>query len=102
MKRVFLVLGALLLLLVAILVARTLSVTSMQLAAAAAAPLAIDRASALARFARAIQFRTVSYSENPQLGEHDEFIAWIASSYPRVHASLRAEVVNRKSLLYTW
>jgi len=101
-KRALLFLGAILLLLIAILIGRTLTMSSMQIAAQAAPPLAIDRAAALQRFSRAIQFRTVSYENNPAASEHDAFIAWIAQAYPRVHASLQREVVNGRSLLYTW
>jgi carboxypeptidase PM20D1 len=102
MKRFFLFLGAALLILIAVLIGRTLAAGSMQIAAPAEPPLTMDRAAALSRFARAIQFRTVSYSENPQTTEHDAFVAWLAQAYPRVHASLRRELVNGKSLLYTW
>jgi carboxypeptidase PM20D1 len=102
MKRVLLAIGGIIVLLVAILLARTFSTTSMQLVAQAAPPLRIDRAAALAHFSRAIQFRTVSYAEHRETTEHAAFIAWVAQTYPRVHASLQREVVNGKSLLYTW
>jgi carboxypeptidase PM20D1 len=104
MKRVLLAIGGMIVLLAAIILARTFSTTSMQLAAKAAAPLRIDRAAALAHFSRAIQFRTVSYAERRDTadGAHAAFIAWVAQTYPRVHASLQREVISGKSLLYTW
>jgi carboxypeptidase PM20D1 len=102
MKRVLLFLGLAILVLAAIVLVRTFSVTSMQIAAPPAPPLAIDRAAALARFSRAIQFRTVSLGENSPTTEHDAFVAWLATAYPRVHASLQREVVNGHSLLFTW
>jgi len=105
MKRVLLAIGGMIVLLAAILLARTFSTTSMQLAAKAAPPLRIDRAAALARFSRAIQFRTVSEGGGHparQAGETPTLLSWLAEAYPRVHASLQREVVNGKSLLYTW
>ena len=103
MKRIALLLLVLLIALTAVLVARAYSVTSRQISAPAAPPLAIDRNAALARFARAVQFRTVSYDGHaPEPVEHEAFLAWLAQAYPRVHASLTREVVNGRSLLFTW
>jgi len=102
MKRVVMFAGALVLILGSVLVGRALAARSMQIAAPAAPGLAIDRQAALARLGRAIQFRTVSYENGAASGEHEAFVAWLAQAYPRVHASLRREVVNGKSLLYTW
>src|SRR6185436_15016794 len=101
-KRVLQVLGLAILVLAAILIGRALSLPSMQIAAPAAPPLRIDRAAALARFSRAIQFRTVSYEAQQPAGDHDAFVAWLAETYPRVHASLQREHVNGRSILYTW
>jgi carboxypeptidase PM20D1 len=102
MKRLLLFIGAVLLILVAVLLGRALTVKSMQIAAPAAPPLRIDRSAALSHFTRAIQFRTVSFEGRTPTSEHDAFVAWLAQTYPRVHASLQREVVNGKSLLYTW
>ena len=56
------------------------------------------------RLAEAIRFPTVSHQDPAQrqravfLGFHE----FLARSFPRVHATLRREVVNGLSLLYTW
>jgi carboxypeptidase PM20D1 len=102
MKRVLLILFLGLLILIAVLAGRALMLPSMQMTAPPAAALTIDRAAALARFSRAIQFRTVSYSENPQPVEHDAFVQWLPGAYPRVHAAMKREVIAGRSLLYTW
>src|ERR1051325_4147049 len=102
MKRALLIIGLAILILAAILVVRTLGATSMQIAAPPAPPLRIDRAAALGRFSRAIQFRTVSNESQRTTNDHDAFMAWLAEAYPRVHASLQREVVNGRSLLFTW
>lgn len=100
MKRVVLIFLAALAALIAILVGRALTLSSKQITAPPALPLAIDRDAAVARLSRAVQFRTVS-SENP-VAERQAFIAWLAQTYPRVHASLRREIAGVDSLLYTW
>jgi carboxypeptidase PM20D1 len=56
------------------------------------------------RLAEAIRFRTISWGDAERL-DREAFLgfhAFLARSFPRVHASLRREVVNEYSLLYTW
>jgi carboxypeptidase PM20D1 len=102
LKKFLRILAIVLLIVVAALLVRTLTLQSNQIAAPAAAAVVLDERGAIARFSRAIQFQTVSYSENAKPVEHEAFIAWLAEAYPRVHASLRRELVNGRSLLYTW
>lgn len=101
MRRVLAILFVLLLALAAVLAGRALTLRSRQIAVAPAPPLAIDREAALQRFSRAIQFRTISYSDFPKPGDHDAFLLWLPAAYPRTHAAMRRELVG-KSLLYTW
>jgi carboxypeptidase PM20D1 len=100
MKRILLFALLALTALVAVLIARALTLESKQLKAPAAPKLTIDSAAAVQRFAKAIQFRTVS--SEPQTFERDAFIAWLAQAYPRVHASLKREITEHGALLYTW
>lgn len=60
MKRLLAAVLAALVVLVAVLVGRALTIDSRQMTASHAPPLALDRDAALQRFSRAIQFRTVS------------------------------------------
>lgn len=78
--------------------------SSRQVGVAAAPPPAVDVEAAARRLAGAIPMRTVSSLENPQLAdaEFDRLHAYLAQQYPRVHATLKKEVVGRKALLYTW
>lgn len=103
MKRVLLIVLIAILVLVGVLLARAVMLPSKQITAAAAPPLAIDRNAALTRFTRAVQFRTISYGDEKPLTpvEHEPFIAWLAQTYPRVHASLSREI-NGRSLLFIW
>src|SRR5687768_7917613 len=100
MKRILLFALLALTVLIAVLVARALTLESKQITAPAEPKLTIDRAAAVQRFARAIQFRTVS--SEPRSFERDSFIAWLAQAYPRVHSSLQREVTEHGALLYTW
>ncbi len=61
-------------------------------------------AGAAERLAEAIRLQTVSWQEEGRL-DREAFLgfhAFLARSFPRVHASLRREIVNEYSLLYTW
>jgi carboxypeptidase PM20D1 len=103
MKRAVLIVVALLVVLIGVIVVRALTLPSMQVAAAGAPQVAIDREAALARFTRAIQFRTISYGSEQPAGpaDHDAFVDWLATAYPRVHASLSREKIGQ-SLLFVW
>jgi carboxypeptidase PM20D1 len=77
---------------------------SRQLQVSAVAPPAVDERAAGDSLAAAIRARTVSSYDDAQLNA-DQFAALhahLAQRYPRVHASLKREVVGDLSLLYTW
>ncbi len=82
----------------------TLRQGSRQLQVAPVAPLAVDEKAAGESLAAAIRARTVSSENDAQLNA-DQFAALhahLAQRYPRVHASLKREVIGGLSLLYTW
>ena len=77
---------------------------SRQVQVSAIAPPAVDERAAGDSLAAAIRARTVSSYDDPQLNA-DQFAALhahLAQRYPKVHASLKREVVGDLSLLYTW
>lgn len=102
MRKVLAAIGLLLLALVAILAVNTLRAQPETLADAAPPAPPADPA-AVARLAAAIRIPTVSTNDGsapaPVL---DGFHAFLAQSFPRVHATLRREVVAGHSLLFTW
>lgn len=103
-KRVLLLVSGVLLLLAAVLAVNTLRQGSRQLQVAPAPAVAVDEAGVAQRLAGAIRFRTISSFDDPQLNA-DQFRGlqgWLRERYPRVHATLRREVVGDLSLLYTW
>jgi len=71
---------------------------------AAAAALAASAETPEQRLAHAIAFETVSHElpEEFQQASFDALHGWLASAYPRVHATLARERVGRASLLYHW
>ena len=103
-KRIVLSLLALVLLLVAGVVANTLRQGSRQLNVPAAPPLAIDDKAVADKLAGSLRFKTVSSLEDAQLNA-DEFRKlhdYLQQRFPKVHATLKREVVGGLSLLYTW
>src|SRR4051812_32666984 len=77
---------------------------SQQLQIPAATPIELDENLAATHLAQAIQFRTISSAQQPDLNaeEFAKFHAYLASTYPRIHQSLKREKVGQHSLLYTW
>ena len=103
-KRAVWALLGLLLLLAAAVAVNTLRQGSRQLQVAPAPPLALDEAGLAQRLAGAIRFRTISSHADAQLNA-DQFRglhAYLQQRYPRVHATLKRELVGDLSLLYTW
>ncbi|MDN8615906.1 M20 family peptidase [Variovorax ginsengisoli] len=103
-KRVFLALLLVPVALAAAVAVNTWRTPSRQLAVAPAPKLAIDVQAAARRLAGAIPFRTVSSLDNPtgNDAEFDKLHAYLAEQFPKVHATLKKEVVGQKALLYTW
>jgi carboxypeptidase PM20D1 len=104
MKRALFVVGASLLGLLALLLARALALPSRQLRVQAAPRIALDEAALAGRLAAALRFQTISSSDPAQLprAEFEKFHRWLAESYPLLHARLSLERVSELSLLYTW
>lgn len=91
------------LLLVAVVLWRAGRFTSRQVAPPPPERLTIDSAGAVERLARAIRLRTVSEEDSTRRdpGALLAMHALLDTSFPRVHAVLRREVIGR-SLLYRW
>jgi carboxypeptidase PM20D1 len=103
-KKLLIAAGIGLLALLAVVVIRSATLPSLQVAAVPVHDLAIDVAVAATHLAGAVQFHTVAradgWPEDPAavLALH----RYLVTSFPRVHATLRREVVGGYSLLYTW
>ena len=104
LKRIFLGLLLVLVALAAVVAVKTWTTPSRQLAVAPAPKPEIDLQAAAKRLAGAIPIRTVSSLDDPaaNLAEFDKLHAYLAQKFPKVHATLKKEVVGQKALLYTW
>ena len=104
LKRIGWGLLMLLVLVVLAVVVNTFRHGSRQLQVAAITPLAVDEQAAAESLAVAIRARTISSRTDPAQNA-DQFAALqahLAARYPKVHATLKREVVGGLSLLYTW
>jgi carboxypeptidase PM20D1 len=102
--RFFRNLGIAVLVLLAILVAKALTTKSRQIAAEAAADLAVDEMKAAEHLSRAVTFKTIS-NQDPAQTDTAAFFglhAALQEMFPKAHQTLVREVVGERSLLYTW
>lgn len=56
------------------------------------------------RLGKALTFRTISYQETQKndWNEYQKFINYLEETFPNIHATLKRDIVNNYSLLYTW
>lgn len=106
MKRPLAVVALAALALSAVLVARAWRGAPPPAAEPVAQPIAVDRDAAVAHFAEALTYRTISHGADSGVARDDAafdaFRSFLARSYPRAHAALRREIVARHTPLYTW
>lgn len=97
-------LGLGILLLVLVLVANTMRLTSHQLGAVPAAPAVPVADSALARLVGAVRIPTVSTSDFAQTdtAQFGRFGRYLRQAFPQVFAQLKLEKFNQYGLLFTW
>lgn len=105
MKRILALAGLALLACVALLVGRALLLRPQRSTVTPVARTAfLDEAAIVERLAAAIRIETVSH-QDPAEDDPAAFQAFrehLERSYPALHASLRREIFNERSLLYTW
>jgi carboxypeptidase PM20D1 len=103
-KRVLLALVAAALLLAAAVAVNTWRQGSRQLQVPPAPPLALDDRAVAEKLAGAVRFRTVSSLTDPEAnaGEFRQLQAYLQQRFPKLHATLKRELVGGLSLLYTW
>lgn len=107
LSRVLLVAATLFALLAAVVIARTLQLRPRNDARVAAGPAlakdAVVESAAIARLAVAISIPTVSYFDSSaRVSQFQALHAHLASSFPRLHATLRREVIDSAGLVFTW
>lgn len=103
-RRSFLFLLMLLMLLLSAIAINTLLTKSRQVAVTPLAVIRIDEQAVAQRLATALQFRTISSLDQPTLseGEFNRLHAHMKQAFPLLHARLKRETIGAASLLYTW
>jgi carboxypeptidase PM20D1 len=103
-KRILLGVLAIVLLLAALVAINTLRKGSRQMEVAPLTAITVDEAGAAARLGEAVRLRTISSREDATLNadQFTQFHALLQARFPKVHATLKREVVADLSLLYTW
>ncbi len=103
-KRLFLVLIAVLLLLVAAVAVNTLRQGSRQLNVPAIPVLDVNKQAAAEHLSEAVRARTITSLENPEQNadQFQQLQAMLQTRYPKAHALLKREAVGGLSLLYSW
>lgn len=103
-KRIFVVLLGIVLLLAAIVAVNTLRKGSRQLNVAAVPMVPVDEKAVSERLAGTLVFRTISSYDKPEqnAGEFIKLHAYLQQHYPKAHAVLKRELIGNYSLLYTW
>ncbi len=103
LKKIFLLFGLALLVLIAVILFKTFTVKSLQpqvtIATAITSP-----DSALSHFQQAIRYKTISVSDTlaADTAAFKAFHAFLQKSYPLVFATLNLQKVNHLGLLFTW
>lgn len=104
MKKKRYVVIAFLLILIAVLLARTALFSSQQLRVTPAKLASVQTDAAASRLAGALRFQTIS-TQDATAQHAEEFIGlrkYLEAQYPAVHGRLQRETVENYSLLYTW
>lgn len=103
LKRVALVLGVGLLLLVGVLLTRAMTFRSKQLNIKEV-PISLNAKEVAGRLAKSVQFKTISH-QDPNKFDGKPFLAlhaFLEKAFPTVHQKLTRKVIGKYSLLYTW
>jgi carboxypeptidase PM20D1 len=103
MKRILWFLLVVLILLVGVLFANTLALTSRQVEPEPVEKITLGP-TVYENLSRAVQFRTISFSEEaiPDSAAFNGFHKFLENAFPLVHANLALDKINQYSLLYTW
>jgi carboxypeptidase PM20D1 len=104
MKRKLFIAGIGLIIFIAILLIRTSQFTSPHIDVPPVIRLAVNKEEAANRLAAALKFKTVSHRDST-LFDGASFLLfhrYLEDVFPKVHATLKKETINRYSLLYTW
>ncbi len=103
-KKSLLIILACLVVLLAVMLARTFTFKSKQVSVESLGVVAVDKTAVSQHLAQALRFQTVSYEDAAQINKEGfaGLHRFLETTYPKVHATLTRETVGDFSLLYTW
>lgn len=106
MKKILFLIALGIVLLISVLLIRTalFTFTSKQIQVQPVADIPIDGEQTAQRLSKALRFQTVSYQDSTKFNGKvfQAFHAYLGHAFPNVHNSLKKEICNNYSLLYTW
>lgn len=104
MRKLFALLGFVVLALGVAVFAKTLLMPSRQLAVASVAPVTVDVTAAAGRLGAAVRLKTVASRDDvdANAAEFTALHALLQASFPKAHAVLQREVIGSYGLVYTW
>lgn len=104
MKKALSAVFVILVLFIGVLCVRTATFTSRQVAVAPVKSIEVDRTRAVEHLSKAVQFKTISFQDPAQFlsEEFEKFRAYLVEAFPKVHSTLKREIINTHALLYTW
>ncbi len=104
MKKIFLSGVLIVVIVVVIVLINTVRFASKQMAVQPIEAVKLDETGVVDRFSRVLQFETVSYEDSSKF-DAEAFLAlhaYLEQAFPRVHVTLKREVIGDYSLLYSW
>ncbi|MFK8020472.1 MAG: M20 family peptidase [Pseudomonadales bacterium] len=104
MKKLFIALLSLVLLLIAILLFNTLRMTVRSVEAVDQVKVPVNAQQITERMAQAIRFRTVSTGDEAtqEYTQFRAFVAWVEQTYPQVYSVMNLEMIAEHTILLTW
>lgn len=104
MKKILTVIGLMFVLLISVILIKTMLFTSKPVQVQTIADIEIGSDYISQNLSQVLQFQTISYQDSTQFDERafKALHAYLEEVFPNVHTSLKKEVVNNYSLLYTW
>src|SRR5262245_23307332 len=102
--RLFLLLSAALVLLIAVVLVRTLTFTSRQISVPEPSTLSGVSDDVAAHLAGALRFPTISHPDptRDDVEAFEKLRSHLDATFPEVHVQLTREIIAERSLLYTW
>ncbi|MBW1846680.1 MAG: M20 family peptidase [Deltaproteobacteria bacterium] len=104
MKKTVLLIFLCIVLLICVMLVKTATFKSKQIEIQSEEGVEVNIEKAAASLSRAIQLKTISHQDPAEfdLSQFKALIHLLEKSFPKVHASLKKEIVGDASLLYTW